>query len=163
MLDGSLHLARAVIAQALSDVRLSKTRGINRDWTPAAQAEAINFLTAGGEWRRARVFWSSLAEIDPDALRARVLAALPSQLKEQPVNAAPTSRRPRAGTKFAALFDQLHSPEGVSVDEAAAQFSWDRNTVFSYMMSDMPTKLGVKPLRCADGRYRLVQDAPRAA
>jgi hypothetical protein len=161
-------LARAVIARALSDAGIGADDGIRRAITALERAQAVAFLTADGAWARSRSLWCGLADLDPDNLRQRALSMLAGFQRKassapQPVAQHPSRRRPRPGTKFAALYDQLCSAEGVDVSEAAARFSWKRDTVFSYMMSDMPQKLGIKPQRCNDGRYRFVQDTPRAA
>lgn len=80
--DGAL-LARAVINQALNDLRVA-------DWRPTSTGkafkargqdamEALHFLTdVAGAWAEARVLWCDLADIHPGYLRRQALAVVRS-------------------------------------------------------------------------------------
>jgi hypothetical protein len=168
MSDEFERVARATVAQALSDAGIGAEHGERRTVSRIDRDEARSFLLAStGSWKQAREFWCALADLDPNELRVRTMEELglvaeptlvsafpPPQLKREP-----PKRLPRPGTKLAQLVCLLDTPEGISIPEMMQTFGWSRVTCSTAVSGDLPLKFGLRGKRGEDGRYRLIEVA----
>ena len=56
---------------------------------------------------------------------------------------APTTRKPREGTKQAKLIDMLRAEGGATIDEIVAATGWQSHTVRGAMSGALKTRLGL--------------------
>ena len=71
---------------------------------------------------------------------------------------APTTRKPRAGTKQAKLIEMLRAEGGATIDEIVAATGWQSHTVRGAMSGALKKKLGLTVTsEKADGKrvYRI--------
>jgi hypothetical protein len=162
------RVARAVIAQALSDAGVGMENGERRSISPIDRDEARSFLLSSvGAWKQAREFWAGTADLDSEQLRRGTMQALGIDTEPKPVVAFPLPqvRRvrpkhlPRPGSKLARLVQLLDTPEGISIPEMMQTFGWSRVTCSTAVSGDLPIKFGLRGKRGEDGRYRLVEEA----
>ena len=170
------QLARGVIRQALVDAGVGTEDGKRLSINDANRNAARSFLTASaGSWKAAREFWASAADLDAEKLRRGTMKLLgieapdPALRSEEPlrlfypVDKPPKVVRkrvegpsePKPGTKLRTVFDLLCRPEGVSVEELAERFGWNRATC-GVKIGDL-RRFGVSGRRNHDGRYHLVR------
>jgi len=175
------QLARAVIKQALVDAGVGTEGGKRLSINEANRNAARSFLTAStGNWRAAREFWASAADLDPEKLRVGTMKLLgieeappepPRKASEPlrlfyPVPKPPKQKRTTrpappvfiasGGTsKRQQVLAMLMRPEGVSLDEIMERFGWKRATAQTAIGYDL-RNYGVRGHRCHDGRYRAV-------
>lgn len=174
-MHGEERIARAVIAQALSDAGLGIESGRRLSVSAIERDRARNFLTAAaGEWKEARECWACMADLNPDDLRTRAMRALgieplprveaPKQARNEPIRLfypVPKPEKPKRVpapkpqvlSKRRQVADMLMRPEGVSVDEIVERFGWKRATAHTCVRFDV-RNYGIQGLRCRDGRYR---------
>lgn len=165
MAEDMERIARATIAQALSDAGIGIASGKRVMVSTLDRDEARSFLLAEtGSWKQARESWCSLADLDPERLRRRTAEMLngnsapvlaPPQPKPEPAK-LPVRRRkaPMPGTKLADVLYCLRRPEGVAPEELMQKFNWKRETAIT-AISDL-RMYGIRGKRCHDARYRLV-------
>ena len=166
------RVARAVVAQALSDAGVGIARGHRKMVSSLDRAEARTFLISqSGLWKQAREMWCSLADLDAEQLRERTLKLLDAPDEPKPAPAPPVtpkwqrgprppkivrrSKAPNPGTKLSSVLYYLKRPEGVSLDELQEALQWNRNSAMSGIY-DL-RMFGIVSKRGEDGRYRLVQ------
>lgn len=179
---GEERLARAVIAQALTDAGIHADGRERISVARPVQDAARSFLTAhAGSWKAARCYWADLADLDPEKLRTRTMELLgiepplvkepqkptsneplrlfyPVPKPEKPVRAPKVQAPPKNPSKRRQVLDMLMRPEGVSVEEVVQRFGWKKATAHSCIRFDV-RNYGVEGLRCRDGRYRAFKRA----
>lgn len=175
------QLARGVIRQALVDAGVGAESGKRLGVNEANCNAARSFLIAStGNWRAAREFWASAADLDPEKLRTGTMKLLgieeappePSKTTSEPLRLfypIPKPQKPKRTNKPARpifiasggtskrqqVLAMLMRPEGVSLDEIMARFGWKRATAQTAVGYDL-RNYGVRGHRCHDGRYRAV-------
>lgn len=92
------QLGRAVIKQALADAGVGMETGERASVSGIERDRARSFLTAaGGEWKEARHFWASMADLCPEKLRTgtmKLLGIEPPAVPALAVQARPSNDAP---------------------------------------------------------------------
>jgi DNA-binding MarR family transcriptional regulator len=132
-------LKRRLIAETVTDQLAKADAALNRIWRNDEDGRAILLhITDAG-----------LAAIGVDP--------------EQPVpGTAPTTRRPRTGTKQARLIEMLRAEGGASIDEIAAALQWRPHTVRGALAGALKKRLGLtitsEKIEARGRIYRIADD-----
>ena len=135
-------VVRALIAKGFLEDVDADLRKDAPVWRETGGGHGVTLVATGAGLAAVGIYPEDARATPAGATEAPCTAPAPDTCPE--TDPAPTARKPREGTKQAAMIAMLRSPDGATIEEIAAATGWQPHTVRGAMSGALKKKLGLE-------------------